>query len=301
MMLIPSMSMRRAAAAAGLMLLMMSAGRAEAQSCTIPAAVDTVRQVLALRVTIPGDTSGVPNDLAASYAAQIAAAFVAPSPLPLRMYLHSRSDSLETPPRLGALGVYAVYGIVPSSSAAPATAIAYASSLSQALDDAVMNAIASAIDTSASGTERLRSIGGLRIYVSTVDSLRPHDVGLQMIATPRYRFDRLASPKGRRPPMMPRYPDAMRTAGLEGSVEMTFVIDEAGRPVPATLYLARATNRAFAQAVTNSITEHRFQPATIGGCAVATHVRMPFKFSVNNTPTPRRPRPRAVPSPSSPQ
>ena len=295
-MTIPSMSVRRAAAT-GLMLLMMSAGRAEAQSCTIPAAVDTVRQVLALRVSIPRDTARTHDEVAAGYAAQIAATFVAPSPLPLRMYVHDRTDSLEKLPRFGALGVRAVYGIVPSTRSGPASAIVYASSLSQALDDAVMRAISASIDTSASATELLRSIGGLRISVSTVDSLRPHDVGLQMIVTPRYQFDRAATPERPRPGKAPRYPHEMRMAGIEGSVELMFVVDETGRPVPSTFYLARATNRSFARAVTDYITGHPFQPATIGGCAVATHVRMPFEFGLDLTPAERQSKPRALLSP----
>jgi protein TonB len=80
------------------------------------------------------------------------------------------------------------------------------------------------------------------------------------------------------PGAVPRYPDALRGAGLEGRVVARFVVDTAGRVEAGSVQIVSAAHPAFAEAVRRTLPALRFRAAEAGGRRVRQLVDMPFDF-----------------------
>jgi protein TonB len=78
----------------------------------------------------------------------------------------------------------------------------------------------------------------------------------------------------------PEYPDLLKSAGVEGMVRVTFVIDRDGRPEPGTLRIVESSHALFADAVRRALPHMRFLPAEVAGRPVRQLVEMPFAFSI---------------------
>jgi len=78
----------------------------------------------------------------------------------------------------------------------------------------------------------------------------------------------------------PRYPESLRTAGVEGEVVIMVVIDQEGKAEPSTVKVLQSTNELFTTSVKNAIPNMKFTPATVGGHAVKQLLRLPFVFAV---------------------
>jgi TonB family protein len=76
----------------------------------------------------------------------------------------------------------------------------------------------------------------------------------------------------------PRYPDILKSAGVEGEVVVTFVVDTTGRADVSSLKIIRATHELFAAAVRTALPAMRFLPAEVGGKKVRQLVQEPFTF-----------------------
>ena len=79
----------------------------------------------------------------------------------------------------------------------------------------------------------------------------------------------------------PRYPDSLRTAGVEGEVLVQFVVDAEGRPDVSTFKVLKANREEFVVAVRSALPEMRFQTARKSGRAVKQVVQQPFMFQVS--------------------
>ncbi len=79
----------------------------------------------------------------------------------------------------------------------------------------------------------------------------------------------------------PRYPNALRTAGIEGQVLVQFVVNEEGRIEPASVRFTRSDNPLFEAAVRDALARMRFGAAEVGGKKVRQLVQMPFVFSLS--------------------
>jgi protein TonB len=79
----------------------------------------------------------------------------------------------------------------------------------------------------------------------------------------------------------PPYPEALRTAGIEGTVDVEFVIDANGRLRPGSLVLLRSDHPRFAESVRDALPGYRFLPAEVGGRPVAVLVRQRFAFTLD--------------------
>jgi protein TonB len=79
---------------------------------------------------------------------------------------------------------------------------------------------------------------------------------------------------------VPRYPDILRQAGVEGDVLATFVVDTTGRADPGTLRILRASHELFAAAVKQALPAMRFVSAEVGGKKVKQLVQQPFSFAI---------------------
>src|ERR1043166_6975808 len=81
----------------------------------------------------------------------------------------------------------------------------------------------------------------------------------------------------------PHYPDALRSALIEGQVVAAYVVDTTGRPVMSTFKVIKSSNEEFTTAVRDALVNYRFTPAEIGGRKVKQLVQQPFLFSLSGT------------------
>jgi protein TonB len=79
----------------------------------------------------------------------------------------------------------------------------------------------------------------------------------------------------------PRYPDALRSSGVEGEVQAQFVVNEEGRAESGSFKVLRATNDLFASAVRAAMPQMRFYAAEVGGKKVRQLVQQSFQFRLD--------------------
>jgi periplasmic protein TonB len=79
----------------------------------------------------------------------------------------------------------------------------------------------------------------------------------------------------------PRYPEALRSAGVEGRLTAMFVVNELGRAEDSTVRFASSANRLFEDAVRTALHRMRFVAAEVGGRKVRQLVQMPFVFTLS--------------------
>jgi len=82
----------------------------------------------------------------------------------------------------------------------------------------------------------------------------------------------------------PRYPD-VHELGLHGTVVAEFVVDTAGRVVPASLRLLRRSDPRLNQSVVEAVPSMRFTPAELHGHRVKERVEQPFVFRPSPSPS----------------
>ncbi|HEX2717593.1 MAG TPA: TonB family protein [Gemmatimonadaceae bacterium] len=80
--------------------------------------------------------------------------------------------------------------------------------------------------------------------------------------------------------IVPRYPEALRAAGVEGEVVVMFVIDTTGRARQESLRVISASHEQFATAVMATLRDARFAPGRVNGRAVPTLVQRSFRFAI---------------------
>jgi protein TonB len=79
----------------------------------------------------------------------------------------------------------------------------------------------------------------------------------------------------------PRYPDALRSSGVEGEVQAQFVVNEDGKAEVSTFKVLKATNDLFASAVRSALPNMRFYAAEVGGKKVKQLVQQSFQFKLD--------------------
>jgi beta-lactamase regulating signal transducer with metallopeptidase domain len=96
----------------------------------------------------------------------------------------------------------------------------------------------------------------------------------------------------------PRYPDALRAAGVEGEVQTQFVVNEDGNIEVGTFKVLRSASFGhqtrgpsvsaddlFASAVRAALPNMRYSPAEVGGKHVRQLVQQSFQFKLDGRPT----------------
>ncbi|MCA1840116.1 MAG: energy transducer TonB [Actinobacteria bacterium] len=78
----------------------------------------------------------------------------------------------------------------------------------------------------------------------------------------------------------PRYPEALRTSGVEGQVVAVFIVDQQGRTEEASIRFTTSDSPLFEEAVRAALRRMRFAPAEVGGVRVRQLVQMPFLFTL---------------------
>jgi protein TonB len=80
---------------------------------------------------------------------------------------------------------------------------------------------------------------------------------------------------------VPRFPEMMRSAGVDGSVRVRFVVDTLGRVEMSSVEQLEASHPAFATAVLSTLPRMRFTPARVGDHRVRQMVELPMVFHVD--------------------
>ena len=107
----------------------------------------------------------------------------------------------------------------------------------------------------------------------------PPETGLTRLVRLRVPTRRVTRPLDlASPPPAPVYPPALRRAGIQGEVDVRFVVDAAGILDMRTLEVVRADAIEFVEPVLTALRAYRFLPLMVEGCAVAATVRRPFVF-----------------------
>lgn len=78
----------------------------------------------------------------------------------------------------------------------------------------------------------------------------------------------------------PRYPEILKSAGVEGEVLASFVVDTTGRAESGSYKVLKTSHELFASAVRNALPNMRFLPAEVGGRKVKQLVQQPFVFAI---------------------
>ena len=79
---------------------------------------------------------------------------------------------------------------------------------------------------------------------------------------------------------MPKYPNLLRSTGMDGTARIRFVVDTLGRAELATAVDVDASHPVFAFAIRSTLPRMRFTPALVGGRPVRQLVELPVIFRV---------------------
>jgi TonB family protein len=78
----------------------------------------------------------------------------------------------------------------------------------------------------------------------------------------------------------PRYPEALRAAGIEGRATLEFVVDTTGRIDPGSIRVIASDADAFVVSIRDALAATRYHAALVGGRPVRQLVRQEFAFAL---------------------
>ena len=81
---------------------------------------------------------------------------------------------------------------------------------------------------------------------------------------------------------VPRYPEWLRQAGVQGSVLLEAEVDTTGRIQPGSVLVISTTHPDFVAPARQALLGTLFRPARVGGRAVRMRVRIPFEFTIRD-------------------
>jgi protein TonB len=97
------------------------------------------------------------------------------------------------------------------------------------------------------------------------------------VAYDGFTVDKAVVPLSGQPP---RYPAMLKDAGVEGRVDVRFVVDTLGRVESASVQVIDATHALFVESVRAALLRQRFIPAEVAGVRVRQLVTQPFLFTI---------------------
>jgi protein TonB len=78
----------------------------------------------------------------------------------------------------------------------------------------------------------------------------------------------------------PRYPESLKSVGVEGVVQMHFIVGADGRVEPGSIEVLSTPHKLFADAVRTALLNTRYRPAEAGGRSVRQLVEQSFTFRI---------------------
>ncbi len=82
----------------------------------------------------------------------------------------------------------------------------------------------------------------------------------------------------------PRYPDSLRTAGVDGRVVIEFIVDTTGHVEPGSVRIVSSTRPEFETPTREAIAGSTFRPGLVQGRAVRVQVTQPVNFQTSRAP-----------------
>lgn len=79
----------------------------------------------------------------------------------------------------------------------------------------------------------------------------------------------------------PRYPDALKSVGVEGVVVVRFIVGADGRVEPGSIETVSSPHKLFTDAVRTALLNTRYRPAEAGGHAVRQLAEQAFTFRLD--------------------
>ena len=79
----------------------------------------------------------------------------------------------------------------------------------------------------------------------------------------------------------PRYPPVMASAGIEGSVDIQYIVDVTGSVEPGSIKILASTNKAFEEPAREAILKGKFKPAKFKGEPVRQLVQQRLRFKLS--------------------
>lgn len=79
----------------------------------------------------------------------------------------------------------------------------------------------------------------------------------------------------------PRFPPVMASAGIEGTVDLQFIVDTDGNVEPASIKILASSNKAFEEPARESTLKSKFKPAKFKGTPVRQLVQQRVRFSLS--------------------
>jgi protein TonB len=76
----------------------------------------------------------------------------------------------------------------------------------------------------------------------------------------------------------PRYPESLKSVGVEGVVQMHFIVGADGRVEPGSIEVISSPHKLFSDAVRTALLNTRYRPAEAGGHSVRQLVEQSFTF-----------------------
>lgn len=80
--------------------------------------------------------------------------------------------------------------------------------------------------------------------------------------------------------VVPRYPPMMQSAGIEGRVEVQFVVDTLGRPESRSFKVLSSTHKQFEEPAREAVMKSVFKPARFKGSPVRQLVQQALSFKL---------------------
>ncbi len=78
----------------------------------------------------------------------------------------------------------------------------------------------------------------------------------------------------------PRYPELLRASGLDGRVNLLFVVDTLGHVEPSSIETLASTNELFTRAARDALLRWHFSPAEVRSHKVRVRMQQPFVFTI---------------------
>ncbi len=79
---------------------------------------------------------------------------------------------------------------------------------------------------------------------------------------------------------LPRFPQMLKNAGVEGTARLQFVVDTLGRVELGSVQVVSTTHPLFAEAVQSVLPRMQFTPARVGDRRVRQLVEFPIQFTI---------------------
>lgn len=115
--------------------------------------------------------------------------------------------------------------------------------------------------------------------LALVDSYDPNAAGVPVLRV-AVRYLVIDEPARVKAPFRPRYPLALQANGINGHVDLAFIISVDGRAEPGSLQIVGGSNQyeEFVESAREAVLRTTFTPARVQGCAVRQYVNQRISF-----------------------